>query len=55
MAMTLKEIPVLEGKDAKRFLKKAEKAFKGRGKVDFSKQMKDAETMLIKSGMMFKY
>lgn len=51
----LKEIPILEGKEAERFLTKAEKAYKNRDKIDFSKQIKNAEAILKKSGMMFKY
>lgn len=53
MAMTIKEIPVLEGKEAERFMKKAEKAYKNRGKVDYSKQIKDAIAILKKSNMMY--
>ena len=38
MAIEIKEIPTLKGKEAERFVKQAEKSYKKRATIDFSKQ-----------------
>jgi len=49
MAIAIKSIPTLKNETAKTFVEKAEKQVAKRATVDFSKQMKSAEAILIKS------
>jgi hypothetical protein len=51
MALEIKAIPTLRGKEAVRFLKAAEEAYKNRGKVDFSKEIQEARAILRKAKM----
>ena len=52
MALEIKAIPTLRGKDAERFVKEADKAYQNRGKTDFSKQVKIARAILKKANML---
>lgn len=52
MAIEIKEIPTLKGKEAERFMKQAEKSYKKRATIDFSKQVKETMAILRKSNMM---
>lgn len=52
MAIEIRGIPTLEGKEAERFVKQAEKALKKRATIDFSKQVKETIAILRKSNMM---
>lgn len=52
MAIEIKSIPTLTGKEAERFVKEAEKAFQNKGKVDFSKNVRDARSVLKKAKML---
>lgn len=49
MALEIKAIPTLRGKEAERFVKEADKAYKSKEKTDFSKQVKIARAILKKS------
>lgn len=49
MAIAIKQIPVLKDKDAQRFQKKADAAFRERKPVDFGKQINTANKILEKS------
>ena len=42
MALEIKAIPTLKGKEAERFVKEADKAYQKKEKTDFSKQVKIA-------------
>lgn len=52
MAIPIRSIPILEGKDAKRFNEKADKAFKKGATVDFGKQAEIARAILKKANML---
>lgn len=49
MAMAINNIPVLKGKEAEEFIRKAKKAEKERGTIDFSKQRAIMKTILAKA------
>lgn len=49
MAIAIKSIPTLKEKEAQIFNKKAEAAFSCRATVNFSKQVKSANTILQKA------
>ena len=52
MALEIKPIPTLRGKEAERFVKEAERAYRNKGKTDFSKQVKTARAILRKANML---
>lgn len=52
MALDIKAIPTLKGKEAERFVKEAEKAYLKQEKIDFSKQVKIARAILKKANML---
>lgn len=52
MALEIKAIPTLKGKEAERFIKEADKAYQNKGKIDFSKQVKIARAILKKANML---
>lgn len=52
MALEIKAIPTLKGKDAVRFVNEADKAYQSKKKTDFSKQVKVARAILKKAGML---
>lgn len=52
MAIEIKAIPTLKGKEAECFIKEADKAYANRGKVDFSKQVSQARAVLKKAKML---
>jgi hypothetical protein len=52
MAIEIKSIPTLKGKEAERFVKEAEKAFRHKGEVDFSKHVSEARSVLRKAKML---
>ena len=43
MAMEIKAIPTLKGKEAEHFVKAADKAYKNQNKQDFSKHVLEAQ------------
>ena len=49
MALEIKAIPTLKGKEAERFVKEADKAYQKKEKTDFSKQVKIARAILKKA------
>lgn len=49
MALVISNVPVLKGKVAEDFVRKAEKAEKERGSIDFSKQRAEMKTILAKA------
>lgn len=51
MAIEIKIIPTLKGKEAEQFVKEAEKAYENRGKIDFSEQVRQARKVLRKANM----
>ena len=52
MALEIKVIPTLRGKEAERFVKAADKAYQNKGKTDFIKQVKIARAILKKANML---
>lgn len=52
MALEIKAIPTLKGREAKRFIQEADKAYQNKGKTDFSKQVKIARAILKKANML---
>ena len=52
MALEIKAIPTLKGKEAERFVKEADKAYQKKEKTDFSKQVKIARAILKKANML---
>ena len=52
MALEIKTIPTLRGKEAERFVKEADKAYRDKGKTDFSKQVHIARAILKKANML---
>lgn len=52
MALEIKAIPTLKGKEAERFVKEADKAYQKKEKTDFSKQVSVARAILRKAGML---
>ena len=52
MALEIKAIPTLKGKEAERFVKEADKAYQSKEKTDFSKQVKIARAILRKANML---
>ena len=52
MALEIKAIPTLKGKEAERFVKEADKAYLKKEKTDFSKQVKIARAILKKANML---
>lgn len=49
MAISIKSIPTLTGKDAKRFVENTNKAIEKRATVNFSKQVKSCASILSKA------
>lgn len=50
MALPIKSIPELRGKDAERFIKQADKNLReNRGKINFQKEIEIAERILAKA------
>lgn len=49
MALAIKSIPPVTGKDAERFIQAAEKAEKNRASIDFTEQSKITRAILEKS------
>jgi hypothetical protein len=49
MAIAIKSIPTLENKVAQAFITKAESSVKDRGTIDFSEQVKTANSILAKA------
>ncbi|OAV69698.1 hypothetical protein Barb6XT_00334 [Bacteroidales bacterium Barb6XT] len=49
MAIPIRDLPTLTGRDAERFIKKANEAYKRKGTVDFSKEMENARIILANS------
>ena len=49
MAMEIKAIPTLKGKEAEHFVKAADKAYKNQNKQDFSKHVLEARAVLKKA------
>lgn len=49
MAMAISSIPVLKGKVAEAFIRKAQKAEKERSTIDFSKQTEEMKAILAKA------
>lgn len=52
MALEIKAIPTLKGREAKRFVQEADKAYQNKGKTNFSKQVKIARAILKKANML---
>ena len=52
MAMEIKAIPTLKGKEAEHFVKAADKAYKNQNKQDFSKHALEARDMKKKAKML---
>ena len=52
MALEIKAIPTLKGKEAERFVKEADKAYLKKEETDFSKQVKTARAILKKANML---
>lgn len=52
MALEIKSIPTLRGREAERFVEEADKAYRNRGKTDFSKQVEMARAILRKVNML---
>ena len=52
MALEIKAIPTLKGKEAERFVKEADKAYQSKENTDFSKQVKIARAILKKANML---
>ena len=52
MAMEIKAIPTLKGKEAEHFVKAADKAYKNQNKQDFSKHVLEARAVLKKAIML---
>lgn len=52
MALEIKAIPTLKGKEAEHFVKEADKAYRNRGKIDFSKQVKVTRAILKRANML---
>ena len=52
MALEIKTIPTLKGKEAERFIKEADRAYLNKGKTDFSKQVRTARAILKKANML---
>ena len=53
MALEIKAIPTLRGKEAERFVKEADKAYQNKGKTDFSKQVKIARALLNRANLLY--
>ena len=51
MALKIRSIPVLTGKSASNFIKKADEAYKNRHSIDFSKQMDIMKQILKKANL----
>jgi len=51
MAIAIKSIPVLQDKDAKRFIDAAQKASSKKATIDFSRQIESAKRILEKAKM----
>lgn len=51
MALKIRSIPVLTGKVASDFIKKADEAYKNRNTVDFSKEMEVMKRILKKANL----
>lgn len=52
MALEIKAIPTLRGKEGERFVKEADKAYRNRRKTDFSSQVRVARAILKKANML---
>lgn len=52
MALEIKAVPTLKGKEAERFVQEAEIAYQSKGKTDFSKQVETARAILEKAKML---
>ena len=46
MALAIKTVPVLKGKEAERFIKNAQDSYAKKGTVDFSKEAINAKKIL---------
>lgn len=53
MAIPIKQVPVLTGVPAQRFIQKAMESYENRGGIDFSEQTAMAERILSKSRLNF--
>ena len=51
MAIAIKNIPILEKDDARIFVEKAEIAYANKQTIDFSNEVKSANSILTKSNM----
>lgn len=51
MAIEIKIIPTLKGKEAERFIEEANRAYENRGRTDFSRQVRQAREVLKKAKM----
>ncbi len=49
MAIPIKSIPILKNDEAHSFIEKADQAVLNRGIIDFTKQIKNAQTILAKA------
>ena len=52
MAMEIKAIPTLKGKEAEHFVNAADKAYKNQTKLVFSKHVLEARAVLTKAKML---
>ena len=52
MALEIKAIPTLRGKEAERFIKEADRAYQNKAKTDFSRQVRTARAILEKANML---
>jgi ribosomal protein L7/L12 len=52
MAIPIRSVPTLKGKEAKEFVKKADEAYKNRASIDFSEEIKKSRIILEKAGML---
>jgi hypothetical protein len=51
MATEIKTIPTLKGKEAKKFIEKAEKMLSAKHTVDFTKEVEQASKILAKANI----
>ncbi len=52
MALEIKAIPTLRGREAERFVEEADKAYLNKRKTDFSEQVEIARAILKKANML---
>lgn len=48
MSVFIKDIPILKGKNAERFIKMTQENFNKRGSIDFSKEFANSYAILMK-------